>query len=102
MGPLYVPMQPDQYGPYNSTGPAPPPPTAGAGASGRVAAPAQAVPPSFYGASVVPSGPQGGVVAGPSQGQGQPQRNPFAGSDAMSGMSTKESRRKSQMDLWQQ
>ncbi|THG98396.1 hypothetical protein EW026_g3774 [Hermanssonia centrifuga] len=39
MGQLYVPMQPDQYGPYNNS----------------------AVPPSFYGAGAVPAGQPAGV-----------------------------------------
>lgn len=89
MGQLYVPMQPDQYGPYNNSGS-----SATQGSSSRpVAPPAQAVPPSFYGASVVPSGQPGGVQ----------QRNPFSQTDGMQPtMSTKEARRKSQMDIWQQ
>ncbi len=87
MSGMYVPMQPDQYGPYN-------PATAQSGnqsgSSRQVAPPAQAVPPSFYGASVVPAGQQ------------QPgQRNPFNTAEGLpQSMSTKESRRKSGMDLW--
>ncbi|KAF7792344.1 hypothetical protein EIP86_003380 [Pleurotus ostreatoroseus] len=89
MGQLFVPMQPDQYGPYNNNGA---PGTQGASVR-QVPPPAQAVPPSFYGASVVPSGQPSGVQ----------QRNPFSQTDAMQPtVSTKESRRKSQMDLWQQ
>ncbi|KAF8904456.1 kinase-like domain-containing protein [Gymnopilus junonius] len=59
IGAMYVPMQPDQYQTYNS-GQAPAP-------ARQIAPPAQAVPPSFYGASVIPSGQMN-----PSQG-----RNPF-------------------------
>jgi len=45
---VYAPMQTDPYQGYNV---GPPPPSAR-----HVTAPAQAVPPSFYGASVIPSG----------------------------------------------
>ncbi|KAI0093029.1 kinase-like domain-containing protein [Irpex rosettiformis] len=86
MSGLYVPMQPDQYGPYN---PANAQSSSQSGSSRQVAPPAQAVPPSFYGANVVPAGQQ------------QPgQRNPFSQADGLPAMSTKESRRKSGMDLW--
>lgn len=84
MGALYAPMQPDQYGPYN---PASSQPGSQAGASRQVAAPAQSVPPSFYGASVVPAGQQ------------QPGQRGFNPTDVPP-MSTKDSRRKSGMDLW--
>lgn len=83
MGQLYVPMQPDQYGPYN---PANSQSGSQPGPARQVAAPAQVVPPSFYGAGVVPAGQQ--------------QRNPFSQPDGLPQMSTKESRRKSGMDLW--
>lgn len=84
---MYVPMQPDQYGPYNNS--------AGSSqqhASRPVPPPAQAVPPAFYGAGV------SGL---------NPPRNPFAGNDVGSSQgqgysSTKENRRKSGMDLWTQ
>lgn len=81
---LYVPMQPDQYGPYNST----------SGSSSRQPAPpAQPVLPSFYGANAVPSGHQASGV----------QRNPFGQADGMQNtLSSKEARRKSGMDLWSQ
>ena len=87
MSGLYVPMQPDQYGPYN---PANAQSSNQSGSSRQVVPPAQAVPQSFYGANVVPAGQQ------------QPgQRNPFNQADGLpSAMSTKESRRKSGMDLW--
>ena len=84
MGQLYVPMQPDQYGPYNSSG---------SSSSRQVTQPAQVVPPSFYGASVVPAGHQASGV----------QRNPFGQADGMQNtLSSKEARRKSGMDLWSQ
>ncbi|KAI0374098.1 kinase-like protein [Pilatotrama ljubarskyi] len=87
---MYVPMQPDQYGPYNSS-------SAGAQPQGggprQVAPPQQAVPPSFYGAGVVP--------AGHAIGNNQ-QRNPFVGPDGQSQASAKEARRKSGMELWTQ
>lgn len=85
MGALYVPMQPDQYGPYNPANSQ----AGGQSGSRQVAPPAQAVPPSFYGASVVPAGQQQGA-----------QRNPFNPADGLPAMSTKEGRRKSGMDLW--
>ncbi|KAH9949599.1 kinase-like protein [Amylocystis lapponica] len=79
IGTMYVPMQPDQYGPYNNQA------SSQHGTAARqVAAPTQAVPPSFYGAS---------------------QRNPFSSTDPASAATqagTKESRRKSGMDLWTQ
>ncbi|KAI0775661.1 kinase-like protein [Trametes elegans] len=92
---MYVPMQPDQYGPFNSA-------AAGAqgqgqqgqgGAPRQVAPPQQSVPPSFYGAGVVPAGHAG-----------QPQRNPFAGPEgqAQAQAGAKEARRKSGMELWSQ
>jgi dual specificity protein kinase YAK1 len=87
MGSMYVPMQPDQYGPYN---PASSQANSQSSSSRQVAAPAQAVPPSFYGASVVPSGQQQGG-----------QRNPYGPVEGLPpAMSTKDSRRKSGMDLW--
>jgi len=93
MGSLYQPMQPDQYGPYNGNASGQP----GGSGRGQVTAPAQAVPPSFYGAGVVPTGPPA---------TGQPQRNPFTTTDGlpsqMPPLSAKESRRKSGMDMWTQ
>ncbi|EKM54418.1 uncharacterized protein PHACADRAFT_258251 [Phanerochaete carnosa HHB-10118-sp] len=84
MGQLYAPMQPDQYGPYSG---------AASSSSRPVAQPAQAVQPSFYGPSVVPSGHQASGV----------QRNPFGQADSMQNtLSSKEARRKSGMDLWSQ
>ncbi|KAF8973102.1 kinase-like domain-containing protein [Flammula alnicola] len=63
IGNMYVPMQPDQFQSYSS---GPPP------ASARhVAPPVQTVPPSFYGAAVIPSGQMS---------SGQP-RNPFQHAD---------------------
>lgn len=85
IGSMYVPMQPDQYQSYNS---APPP------ASGRQIAPAQAVPPSFYGASVIPSGQMNS-----SQG-----RNPFQLADGSQQTVTgsKDARRgNGGIDAWQ-
>lgn len=91
IGTLYVPMQPDQYGSYSSTAQA-----SQNAAARQVAPPAQAVPPSFYGAGVVPAGPS----------TSNQQRNPFSGADgsvaSQGSMSTKESRRKSGMDMWTQ
>lgn len=91
LGNMFVPLQPDQYGPYNPASSA----AAGGAAPRQVAPPQQAVPPSFYGAGVVP--------AGHAMGSGQ-QRNPFSGTDGQSpaGGSTKEQRRKSGMELWSQ
>ncbi|TCD69830.1 dual specificity protein kinase yak1 [Steccherinum ochraceum] len=93
VGPLYQPMQPDQFAPYNGNAST----QSNASGRGQVAPPAQAVPPSFYGAGVVPSGPSASA---------QPQRNPFTGTEGlptqMPSLSTKESRRKSGMDLWTQ
>ena len=88
LGAMFVPLQPDQFGPYhpgssNNSGSAP----------RQVAPPQQAVPPSFYGAGVVP--------AGHPLGNNQ-QRNPFSGTDTQSQASTKEQRRKSGMELWTQ
>ncbi|KAF9049985.1 hypothetical protein BJ165DRAFT_971028 [Panaeolus papilionaceus] len=57
---MYVPMQPEQYQSYPGSN----------AATRHVAAPAQAVPPSFYGASVIPSGQL-------NQPANQQQRNPF-------------------------
>ncbi|KAI0949590.1 hypothetical protein AcW1_009149 [Taiwanofungus camphoratus] len=51
IGTMYVPMQPDQFGPYNSQATSSQQPGA---PTRQVAPPAQAVPPSFYGAGVVP------------------------------------------------
>ncbi|KDR75192.1 hypothetical protein GALMADRAFT_226853 [Galerina marginata CBS 339.88] len=59
IGTMYVPMQPDPYQSYPSG-----PPSA---STRHVAPPAQAVPPSFYGASVIPSGQMSATQA----------RNPF-------------------------
>ncbi|OBZ67161.1 Dual specificity protein kinase YAK1 [Grifola frondosa] len=78
------------YGPYSNA-------AAQHGAASRqVAPPAQAVPPSFYGAGVVPAGHVLPVN----------QRNPFSAADALptpqGQASTKESRRKSGIDLWTQ
>ncbi|KAH9929489.1 kinase-like protein [Epithele typhae] len=83
---MFVPLQPDQYGPYN------PPGSSGGGGPRQVAPPQQAVAPSFYGAGVVPAG----------HAMGSQQRNPFGGADSQSQASTKESRRKSGMELWTQ
>ncbi|KAJ7497490.1 kinase-like domain-containing protein [Mycena latifolia] len=84
IGGLFVPMQPDQYQSYTN------PPPAAAGAR-HVAPPAQAVPPSFYGPSVVTSNPP-------------PGRNPFSVPDpASQQMSTgpKDTRRGTNgMDAW--
>ncbi|KAL6300442.1 kinase-like domain-containing protein [Sparassis latifolia] len=88
IGTLYVPMQPDQYGSYSNQ-------AAASAVARQVAPPAQAVPPSFYGAGVVP--------AGMATNQ---QRNPFSTADTLptsqGQVSSKESRRKSGMDLWTQ
>ncbi|KAJ6587108.1 kinase-like domain-containing protein [Mycena vulgaris] len=85
IGGLFVPMQPDQYQTYAN-----PPPAGGVGAR-HVAAPAQTVPPSFYGPGVVASNPP-------------PGRNPFSVPDpASQQMSTgpKDTRRGSNgMDAW--
>jgi len=92
MGTLYAPMQPDQYGPYNAA-----PQQQQHGATARhVTAPAQAVPPSFYGASVVSAGHNA---------MGTPQGNIFPANSmpaAQGQASTKDGRRKSGMDLWTQ
>ncbi|RPD59909.1 kinase-like protein [Lentinus tigrinus ALCF2SS1-6] len=85
LGAMYVPLQPDQYGPYNAA-------TSSGTAPRQVAPPQQAVPPSFYGAGAVP--------AGHAMGNNQ-QRNPFSGPDPQS-QTTKEQRRKSGMELWTQ
>ncbi|KAI0082061.1 kinase-like protein [Panus rudis PR-1116 ss-1] len=87
IGTLYVPMQPDQYA-YPSASSQP-------NASTRsVAPPANQVPTSFYGGGVVPAG------------NSQQQRNPFTTADGLpttqGQLSTKDSRRKSGMDLWSQ
>lgn len=86
IGQLYVPMQPDQYGGYNTSG--------GPQQGGRpIAPPTQTVPPSFYPSNAVPSGQQASGV----------QRNPFGQAEGLpTTMGTKEGRRKSGMDLWQQ
>ncbi|KAF7428224.1 dual specificity protein kinase yak1 [Pleurotus ostreatus] len=83
IGNIYMPMQPDQYQSYNNAS------TSGV-ASRHVAPPQQAVPPSFYGAGVVPSGTN------------QPQRNPFSVADAnQQPMSAgKDNRRSNGMDSW--
>ena len=88
LGVMYVPLQPDQYGPYN------PGSNAGAGTAPRqVVPPQQAVPTSFYGAGVVP--------AGHALGNAQ-QRNPFTGVDGQPQPNAKDQRRKSGMELWTQ
>ncbi|KXN91030.1 hypothetical protein AN958_03097 [Leucoagaricus sp. SymC.cos] len=76
IGNMYVPMQPDNYQP-----PPPPQQTQYGGGPARhvVAPPQQAVPTSFYGAGVVPSGappPSQGPGPGGQAGPGG-QRNPF-------------------------
>ena len=92
MGSLYQPMQPDQFGPYNGNAS-----QQNVATRAQVAPPAQAVPPSFYGAGVVPTGPPAAA---------QPQRNPFTAADGlptqMPPLTTKDNRRKSGMDLWTQ
>jgi dual specificity protein kinase YAK1 len=85
IGNLFVPMQPDAYQTYNASSSSGSSATHGM-SSRHVAPPAQAVAPSFYGASVVQSGPPGA------------QRNPFSVTDA----SAKENRRGSGMELWPQ
>ncbi|KAH9892524.1 kinase-like protein [Cubamyces lactineus] len=93
---MYVPLQPDQYGPYNSSGGGSQSQAGGGGGGGaprQVAPPQQSVQPSFYGAGVVP--------AGHALGNNQ-QRNPFVGTDAQGQASAKEARRKSGMELWTQ
>ncbi|KZT10957.1 kinase-like protein [Laetiporus sulphureus 93-53] len=89
IGTLYVPMQPDQYGPYNVQASAS---QQHAAAARQVAPPAQAVPPSFYGAGVVPQ-------------NNNQQRNPFTADPLQTSQgqaSAKDGRRKSAMDLWTQ
>ncbi|KAJ7859717.1 kinase-like domain-containing protein [Mycena leptocephala] len=84
-GPLFVPMQPEQYQSYNTN----PPPPGGVSARG-VAPPAQSVPPSFYGPGVVAAGPP-------------PVRNPFsAGPDPSGGAGSKDPVRRGTngMDAW--
>ncbi|GLB37583.1 putative serine/Threonine protein kinases, catalytic domain [Lyophyllum shimeji] len=72
MSNMYVPMQPDQYQPYSTSG-----------ASARhVAVPPQAVPPSFYGAGVVSTGPLQSTQ------QQQQQRNPFSVPEGLQPMSS--------------
>ncbi|KAF9010538.1 kinase-like domain-containing protein [Cyathus striatus] len=79
IGNVYVPMQPDQFQPYQGA-PA---------ATGRhMQPPVQAVPPSFYGASVVPSGQPT-----------TPQRNPFNVPDNPQ-QTTKDTRRGNGLDAW--
>ncbi|KAI0789116.1 kinase-like protein [Abortiporus biennis] len=78
IGQIYVPIQPDHYGPYNSQSQTSQQQNT---SSRQVAPPAQVVPPSFYGAGVVPSGPP---------------------PTSQVPISTKDSRRKSGMDLWAQ
>ncbi|KAF7361665.1 Serine/threonine-protein kinase ppk15 [Mycena venus] len=78
---LFVPMQPDQYQPYN-TNSGPP--------SARVAPPAQTVPPSFYGPGVVSGGPP-------------PGRNPFSSQpDPTTGAGSKDPVRRGSngLDAW--
>lgn len=87
LGAMYVPMQPDQYGGYNTSS------GTSSAAPRQVAPPQQAVPTSFYGAGVVPAGhPM----------TNNQQRNPFGPTDAQAQGSTKEARRKSGMELWTQ
>jgi dual specificity protein kinase YAK1 len=78
-------MQPDQYQSY--------PNQATSSTSSRHVPPAQAGPPSFYGAGVVPAGQAGGSSQ---------QRNPFPGSDASQQPMTgaKDVRRGGGMDVW--
>lgn len=88
IGTLYVPMQPDQFGPYNQTAA----PTQHGNATRQPAPPAHAVPPSFYGAV-------------PPNNNNSQQRNPFATDslpNSQGQASVKDSRRKSGMDLWPQ
>jgi len=74
---MYVPMQPDQFQSYPSQGVS----------SRHVAVPPQAVPPSFYGAGVVPTGPQQSVQQQQQQQQHQQQqRNPFSVPDGLQPM----------------
>ena len=89
IGTLYVPLQPDQYQSYGA------PTTGGVGRTQGVNAPSGAAAqgaPSFYGASVAgaqgrnPFTGGGGTEGGGGQGQG--------------GMSTKDARRMSGMDIW--
>lgn len=88
MGTMYAPMQPDQYQSYTptvastTTHPA-------LTARHAVAPPAQAVPPSFYGASVISSGSATATTQ---------QRNPFTTQDAS--QQPKDGRRGNGMDLW--
>ncbi|KAF8894025.1 kinase-like domain-containing protein [Infundibulicybe gibba] len=84
IGPMYVPMQPDQYQSYAN---------APASAARHVAPPTQAVPPSFYGAGVVATGQTGATQ----------QRNLFTGTDGSHPppmAATKDGRRGSGMDAW--
>ena len=86
IGTMFVPMQPDQYQTYNAA-------SGSSTTHGRhVAPPAQALAPSFYGASVVTAG------------QPVAQRNLFVATDApqQGPTSAKEGRRGSGMDLWPQ
>lgn len=123
IGSMYVPMQPDnyhhqhpqhqhQYGGPGNSGPQGPP--------RHVAPPQQAVPPSFYGAGVVPSGAppsshsqqgqQGPPPPGQGQGQqgqqGQQQRNPFTSMPVpdpgvgVGGMGKPDVRRGNGLDAW--
>ncbi|KAI0630298.1 kinase-like protein [Trametes polyzona] len=98
---MYVPLQPDQFGPYNAGSGSSGAQSQGGGAPRQVAPPQQAVPPSFYGAGVVPAGHAIGNSGGQQGQQQQQQRNPFAGPDPGQ-VSTKEARRKSGMELWSQ
>ncbi|PPR05831.1 hypothetical protein CVT26_010111 [Gymnopilus dilepis] len=86
MSNMYVPMQPEQYQSYNSAPPA--------ATSRQIAPPAQAVPPSFYGANVIPSG-QMNTTQG---------RNPFQLADGSQQPATgsKDARRgNGGIDAWQ-
>lgn len=88
IGNMYVPMQPDQYG-YNAG-------SSQSLQSRQIGPPVPAVPASFYGAGVVPTG-----AASSSQ-----QRNPFSPADALPTTQGQQplsnERRKSGMDVWSQ
>ncbi|KAJ3514119.1 hypothetical protein NLJ89_g2567 [Agrocybe chaxingu] len=84
IGSIYVPMQPEQYQGYNV---GPPPPNS----ARHVAPPAQAVPPSFYGAAVMSSG-----TMNPSQ----QQRNPFQMADGTQVTTGPKDVRRGNVDTW--
>jgi len=65
IGNMYVPMQPDQFQSY----PMGPPPSS----ARHVPPPTQAIPPSFYAASVLPSGLNSSQTRNPFQQDGTPQ-----------------------------